>query len=58
MLATQALKDDTHPGPLTEIEFWKKKAASLNAIREQLAAPGITKAMALLKARARKAFVQ
>jgi dynein heavy chain len=47
---SQALKEGAHPGPLSEIEFWSKKATSLNGIQEQLASPGIHKAMELLKA--------
>ena len=46
----QALKDGANPGPLTELEFWSKKATSLNGIQEQLASPGIAKATELLKA--------
>jgi hypothetical protein len=50
--APQALKDGSNPGPLTECEFWAKKATNLNAIQEQLASPGIHRAMELLKASA------
>ncbi len=45
----QALKEGTNPGPLTEVEFWKQKATSLNAIQEQLASLGIHRATELLK---------
>lgn len=45
----QPLKDGHNPGPIAEIEFWKKKAATLNAIRDQLASAGIQRAIDLLK---------
>lgn len=32
----QALKQGNDPGPLTELEFWEKKANNLNSIYEQL----------------------
>ena len=38
-----ALKEGSHPGPLTELEFWEDKAANLNAIHEQLSGEKIRK---------------
>lgn len=32
----QALKNDDHPGPLVELEFWQNKSLNLNSIHEQL----------------------
>lgn len=45
----QDLKDGSNPGPLSEIEFWRGKASSLNAVTEQLASKHITRVLELLQ---------
>ena len=44
-----ALKEGSHPGPLTELEFWEDKAANLNAIHEQLSGEKIRKVVKVLE---------
>lgn len=38
-----------YPGPLIELDFWKERAANLNAIEDQLASPKIQKIVAVLE---------
>jgi dynein heavy chain len=46
----QELKEGgVHPGPLSELAFWDRKAASLAALLEQLSSPRILRVMELLK---------
>ena len=47
--ADQELKDGAHPGPLSELAFWDRKAASLAGILEQLSSRRIMRVMELLK---------
>lgn len=44
-----ALKKGNHPGPNTEIEFWKNKSTNLNSICEQLAGERIKKVLKFLE---------
>lgn len=43
-----ALKGGAHQGPLGEVEFWATKAASLNAVQEQLASKRIQRVCEVL----------
>ena len=38
-----------HPGPITEVEFWKNKSENLNSICEQLSGERIKKVLKFLE---------
>ena len=40
---------NTHPGPLTEIDFWTERAANLNAIHQQLSSERVKKVAKVLE---------
>lgn len=44
-----ALKKAVHPGPITELEFWKNKSENLNSICKQLASERIKKVLKFLE---------
>ena len=44
-----ALKKAKHPGPITELDFWKNKSANLNSICEQLSGERIKKVLKFLE---------
>jgi len=44
-----ALKQGDHPGPLTEIDFWKNKSENLNSICQQLNSERIKKVLKFLE---------
>jgi len=44
-----ALKKATHPGPITELDFWKNKSTNLNSICDQLAGERIKKVLKFLE---------
>ena len=44
-----ALKNDDHPGPTAEIEFWANKSTNLNLIHEQLNSEPVRKVMKVLE---------
>ena len=44
-----ALKNNNHPGPQTEIDFWRNKAKNLNSICDQLAGEKIKKVLKFLE---------
>ena len=44
-----ALKNNNHPDPLTEVNFWKNKSENLNSICEQLQSERIKKVLKFLE---------
>ena len=44
-----ALKNNNHPDPLTEVNFWKNKAENLNSICDQLNSEKIKKVLKFLE---------
>ena len=44
-----ALKNNSHPDPLTEVAFWENRAENLNSICEQLASERIKKVLKFLE---------